>query len=196
MNRQAVQPAKRDLSVVPNALKNAAASSSGSCARSPRTPIRSPYGGLAIKIPACSVGALISCASICLSGTSKAIPALVRLLRVMTIASPEISLPKIKASLMTLGDATSALIACHSASSKLINFSNAKDRLIPGGMPATICAASTNNVPEPHIGSSSGTPGFQPATRNKPADRFSRKGASPVSSRQPRLNKGSPEVSR
>ena len=56
MNRQAVHPAKRDLSVLPNALKNAAANSSGSCALSPRTPMRSPYGGLAIKIPKTDFG--------------------------------------------------------------------------------------------------------------------------------------------
>ena len=51
-------------------------------------------------------------------------------------------------------------------------------------------------VPEPHIGSSNTVPGFQPATRSRPAARFSRSGASPVSSRQPRLNRASPEVSR
>ena len=46
------------------------------------------------------------------------------------------------------------------------------------------------------MGSSKTVPGRQPATRSKPAARFSRKGASPVSNRQPRLNKASPEVSR
>ncbi len=89
-----------------------------------------------------------------------------------------------------------AFISCQAARSKSANFSKAKRRRAPAGMPCTICAASIRIVPEPHIGSNSGVPGFQPDTRSMPAARFSRSGASPVSSRQPRLNSASPEVSR
>ncbi len=114
----------------------------------------------------------------------------------MVIISPEISLPKIVGVRGKGGRDTAALIAVHSLAGNVKNFSNAKDRFIPAGIPASICAASIKIVPDPHIGSSRTVPGRQPATRSKPAARFSRKGASPVSKRQPRLNKASPEVSR
>ena len=164
---------------------------------SPRTPIRSPYGGLVSRMPGCSVGGLTSCASICLSGTSNMMPAIFRLWRVMATMSPEMSLPKMVGDSVGSGFGLIAcFISCQAPASKLLNFSKAKRRRAPGGMPCTICAASIRMVPEPHIGSNSTVPGFQPDTRSMPAARFSRSGASPVSSRQPRLNSASPEVSR
>ena len=51
-------------------------------------------------------------------------------------------------------------------------------------------------VPLPHIGSMNGVPGCQPDSATMPAARFSRNGASPDASRQPRLNNGSPDRSR
>ena len=51
-------------------------------------------------------------------------------------------------------------------------------------------------VPLPQKGSMSGDSGSQPDSASSPAARFSRRGASPLSSRQPRLNRDSPEVSR
>lgn len=57
-------------------------------------------------------------------------------------------------------------------------------------------AASISMVPDPHMGSRSGIPGCQPVVLSRPAARFSRSGASPVSCRHPRLNRDSPEVSR
>ncbi|MNN72936.1 hypothetical protein D3C81_1890150 [compost metagenome] len=123
-------------------------------------------------------------------------PALFRLLRVIATISPEISLPKMVGVLGNGLALTLALIAAHSSLLKPANFSNAKSRCKPGGMPASICAASARMVPEPHIGSNKVMPGFQPEVRSRPAARFSRKGASPVSIRQPRLNSASPEVSR
>ena len=66
----------------------------------------------------------------------------------------------------------------------------------PGARSAAISAASIGIVPLPHIGSSSGVPGVQPESASTPAARFSRSGAASASRRQPRLNSGSPEVSR
>ena len=51
-------------------------------------------------------------------------------------------------------------------------------------------------VPLPHIGSRNGVPGVQPDSAITPAARFSRSGAASASRRQPRLNSGSPDVSR
>ncbi|EWS57770.1 hypothetical protein Y694_04279 [Methylibium sp. T29-B] len=65
-------------------------------------------------------------------------------------------------------------------------------------MPQAICAASIAIVPEPHTGSSSGPSASrpcQPAAASIAAASVSFSGASPWSSRQPRLNSASPEVS-
>ena len=56
-------------------------------------------------------------------------------------------------------------------------------------------AASSRKVPLPHIGSSSGTPGFQPVSRRMPAARFSFSGAATLASLWPRCHSASPEVS-
>jgi hypothetical protein len=62
-----------------------------------------------------------------------------------------------------------------------------------------ICAASITTVPLPQQGSYSGwglSPcGSQPEAAIMAAARVSLSGASPLSSRQPRLNSASPEVS-
>ena len=69
-------------------------------------------------------------------------------------------------------------------------------RIAPGGTPSAICAASIKKVPLPHIGSNRVWPGFQAVIDKMPAAKFSFRGASPFSSRQPRLNNASPEVSK
>ena len=62
-------------------------------------------------------------------------------------------------------------------------------------MPQAICAASIAMVPLPQHGSYKGVVPSQPLAAIMAAARVSFKGASPLSARQPRLNKGSPEVS-
>ncbi len=76
-------------------------------------------------------------------------------------------------------------------------FSNAKRRNEPGAMLQAICAASIAIVPLPQQGSYSGSCGVsaQPLAASIAAASVSFSGASPLSSRQPRLNKASPEVS-
>ncbi len=63
-----------------------------------------------------------------------------------------------------------------------------------------ICAASISTVPLPqqgsYNGSKSSSPSAQPLAAIMAAAKVSFKGASPLSSRQPRLNSGSPEVSK
>lgn len=70
---------------------------------------------------------------------------------------------------------------------------------MPAGIRQAICAASMAMVPLPQQGSYSGTgaspSGSQPLAAIMAAARVSLSGASPLSSRQPRLNSGSPEVS-
>ena len=65
--------------------------------------------------------------------------------------------------------------------------------------PAAMRAASITSVPEPHIGSRKAVPSAasagQPARSSTPAATFSRSGASPVSPRQPRRCRPSPERS-
>ena len=80
--------------------------------------------------------------------------------------------------------------------SKDSSFSNAKLRPAPGGSLSAMAAASISSVPPPHMGSKSGSSNFQPLSLMIPAARFSRNGASTTECRQPRLNSGSPEVSR
>ncbi len=76
--------------------------------------------------------------------------------------------------------------------------SKAKRRRLPGAMPQAICAASMAMVPAPQQGSNSGPSSArpcQPAAASIAAASVSFSGASPLSSRQPRLNSASPEVS-
>ena len=66
-----------------------------------------------------------------------------------------------------------------------------------GGMEVEIGYCNGRNmVPEPQKGSCSGVSGVQPASPRRPAARFSFRGASPLASRQPRLKRDSPEVSK
>ncbi len=66
-------------------------------------------------------------------------------------------------------------------------------------MPQAICAASMAMVPEPQQGSCNAPPAAgvprQPAAASIAAASVSFSGASPLSSRQPRLNSDSPEAS-
>ena len=75
----------------------------------------------------------------------------------------------------------------------------------PGAIPAAIVAASTTNVPEPHIGSSNGSPvdgasrdpgRHQPAIARMPAASTSESGASTSPIRQPRWWSDRPAASR
>ena len=76
------------------------------------------------------------------------------------------------------------------------SFSKPKRRSWPGAMLQAICAASMAMVPLPQQGSYSGTScASQPLAAIMAAASVSFSGASPLSSRQPRLNSGSPEVS-
>ena len=97
------------------------------------------------------------------------------------------------------------------------SFSKPKRRCKPGAMRQAICAASMTMVPLPQHGSYKGSPCSTPATEgtaggvspgavssgmlqplaaSMAAAKVSFRGASPLSSRQPRLNKGSPVVSK
>ena len=93
----------------------------------------------------------------------------------------------------------SSSMASHTCLWKGTSFSNAKRRRMPAGMRRAICAASISTVPLPQQGSYSGwgsSPcGSQPVAAIMAAARVSLSGASPLSSRQPRLNSASPEVS-
>ena len=60
----------------------------------PHTPIRSPYGGFATRMPGASVGGVMLRASSCLSASS-GMPARLRFARAFSSMSPEMSLPKI-----------------------------------------------------------------------------------------------------
>jgi len=85
---------------------------------------------------------------------------------------------------------------CHAGPSNQASFWKPNVRVRPGARSAAIDAASIAIVPLPHIGSRKAVPGCQPESAIRPAARFSRSGASSVSRRQPRLNSGSPDVSR
>ena len=92
-------------------------------------------------------------------------------------------------------EGAAAFIACHAAASKVASFSKAKSRLRPGLRPAAMSAASMTKVPEPHIGSTSGSSPVKPHWRRKSAARVSRSGALPMPSLCPRLCSDSPELS-
>ena len=68
-------------------------------------------------------------------------------------------------------------------------------RSIPGARSSACSAASMTMVPAPHIGSTSGTLGSQPASARRPAASVSRSGAAPISTRAPRRCSRSPEAS-
>jgi len=76
-------------------------------------------------------------------------------------------------------------------------FSKANRRRVPGAMLQAIWAASMAMVPLPQHGSYRGCEGSsaQPQEAIMAAASVSLSGASPLSSRQPRLNRASPEVS-
>ena len=105
----------------------------------------------------------------------------------------------------------------HTCASYMRSCSKPKRRCKPAAMRQAICAASITMVPLPQHGSYSGKPCSTPATdgtvggvspgavrmgmlqplaASMAAARVSFSGASPLSSRQPRLNKGSPVVSK
>ena len=92
-----------------------------------------------------------------------------------------------------------SFMVCQTWGWKGSSFSKANRRREPAAMPQAICAASIAMVPLPQQGSYSGMPSAawasQPLAAIMAAARVSFSGASPVSSRQPRLNSGSPEVS-
>ena len=90
---------------------------------------------------------------------------------------------------------TSIFFCCTGASCCNWGTSNPA-RIAPGGICLAICAASIKKVPLPHIGSNKGMSACHPVNANIPAAKFSLSGAAPFSSRQPRLNKASPEVSK
>ena len=85
---------------------------------------------------------------------------------------------------------------CHVGPSNHASFWKPNVRASPGARSAARAAASIAIVPLPHIGSRNGVPGAQPESATTPAARFSRSGAASASRRQPRLNSGSPDVSR
>ena len=63
----------------------------------------------------------------------------------------------------------------------------ANSRPSPGAISSAIWAASRRKVPLPHIGSTSGSSGCQPASLRMPAARFSLSGASTRARLKPRL---------
>src|SRR5699024_9778157 len=74
-------------------------------------------------------------------------------------------------------------------------FSKAKLRFKPGAILHPIKAASIGIVPEPHTGSTNGISGYQRANRTNAAAIFSFRGAPPLFTLYPRLNKLLPVVS-
>ncbi len=83
----------------------------------------------------------------------------------------------------------------HAAASKLVNSSNAKCRERPGISPAAISAASMTNVPDPHIGSTTGSRPLYPHSCRKSAASVSLIGALLTACLCPRLCSRSPDVS-
>ncbi len=75
----------------------------------------------------------------------------------------------------------SSLISRHKRWSWQRRRSKWKGRQMPGGAPKAIQAASIRIVPLPQKGSIKGLLGSQPDRASRPAARFSRKGASPLS---------------
>ena len=161
--------------------------------------MRSPYGGFSIKVPA-AAGAGRCSASPVLKWMAASTPAR-SALRVAKSVMRKLTSP---ANTGVAGACTSArassCIARHApaCSRKRSMRSKAKRRRPPGAMPQASCAASMAMVPAPQQGSSNGPSSArpcQPAAASMAAARVSFSGASPVSSRQPRLNSASPEVS-
>ena len=113
------------------------------------------------------------------------------------------SLAKIGTALAWMRDCAWLFSRCHSARISAVangsRRSKAKRRFRPGAMPQAICAASMAMVPDPQTGSCSAPPCSgvprQSAAASIAAASVSLSGASPLSSRQPRLNSGSPELS-
>jgi hypothetical protein len=165
----------------------------------PLAPMRSPYGGFITMVPAAAGGRRCS-ASAVFSTSAPATPAR-SALRVAKSVMRKLTSP---ANTGTVGACTRARACCCSAAHSLRSAakgrwrSKAKRRCRPGAMPQAICAASMATVPAPQQGSSSGPSSArpcQPAAASMAAASVSFSGASPVSSRQPRLKRGSPEVS-
>ena len=85
--------------------------------------------------------------------------------------------------------------AAQAAGSNPARRSKANARERPGARPMAISAASMTKVPDPHIGSTTGSPPPYPAARRKRAASVSRSGAAFTSCLWPRRCSGSPEVS-
>ena len=173
----------------------------------PRTSMRSPYGGLSINVPGRSVGQrgrrpLERVAAVELDRLRDA--------GTLGVAAREVDHAKgdiaRKDRHRARMDALPSRASSSAATARAIRVerngasrSNAKRRCSPGAMPQAICAASIAIVPEPQHGSCSAPPASgvprQPAAASIAAASVSFSGASPLSSRQPRLNSGSPDVS-
>ena len=132
-----------------------------------------------------------------MAASSKAVksatPARAALARLMRMAPASWSRPKQSAGGGETGPA--ARKASQAAASKVASFSKAKLRERPGFKPAAISAASMTKVPEPHMGSRTGSWPEKPHWRRKSAAIVSRIGAFATSSLKPRLCSGSPDVS-
>ena len=161
--------------------------------------MRSPYGGFITSVPDSAGGNRCS-ASAVLNSIASRTPAR-SALRCAKSVIRKLTSPAWTA---TLGAWTRARAAspscCQSRCSARngISRSNAKRLCKPGAMPQLICAASIAIVPAPQHGSSKGASSARPshpAAASIAAASVSFSGASPVSSRQPRLNSASPEVS-
>ena len=166
--------------------------------------MRSPYGGLSIITPLGAGGKRCK-ASAVLNSIACNTPAR-SALRVAKSVIRKLTSP---ANTATFGECTRSRAACciarHAACCGLKGSirSKAKRRCAPGAIPQAICAASMAMVPAPQHGSSSGPSSArpcQPAAASIAAASVSFNGASPLTppsrtSRQPRLNSASPEVS-
>ena len=107
------------------------------------------------------------------------------------------SIPNIEISLGASFILASFLTERHICSSKSVKFLKEKSlRKDWAACLVAIMAASIRKVPEPHMGSTSGTPSFQPDSFKRPAAKTSLMGAVPRLWRYPRLNSVAPEVSR
>ena len=168
--------------------------------------MRSPYGGLTTSVP-CSSGAIDgagrSSASPPLKVTTWATPARAALRRAKSTMRNETSAPDTGTCAGWMRACAAAFRRCQSArvlgSPNGSKPSKAKWRFSPGAMPQAIWAASIAIVPEPQQGSCSAPPCSgvprHPAAARIAAASVSFSGASPLSVRQPRLNRPSPDVS-
>ena len=121
-------------------------------------------------------------------GLASETPARSALARLMRIAPGSRSLPWNRVAVVSAAAGPArASSACQAAGSNVARLSKAKRRARPGASPAEISAASMTKVPEPHIGSRTGSRPSKPHWRRNIAASVSRIGALATAALNPRL---------